>query len=158
MRILDDLEERLDTEWVSAIYRDRVRTQRTRAYAFDVPEKQNEATILHTLLGVELKVGRKRFSCPDLATARYIRIFARIGVREFAVPYDITRISELADELELGWQKALLLCDEAARIGGTDAGRLRSAMVRRMRKAVIEAGPGATMPEFRQDTRQKKAR
>lgn len=158
MKTLDEIEERLAGEWLPAIYRDRIRSQRTRSYSFEVSKVPNNVSIMHTLLGVELKLGRKRFACPDLATARYLQVFARIGCRDFAVPYDITKISPLADELELGWQKALILCAEAARKSGTDASRLRGALTRRMRKAIEDIGAGSTMPEFKQDTRQKKAR
>lgn len=158
MTTLDHIEARLAGEWLPTIYRDRIRSQRTRSYSFEVSKGQNNVSILHTLLGVELKVGRKRFSCPDLATARYLQVFARIGCRDFAVPYDITKISPLADELELGWQKALILCAEAARRDGTDASRLRGAMTRRMRKEIEDIGPGDAMPEFKQETRQKKSK
>jgi hypothetical protein len=156
MKTLDDIERELGPDWLPRIYRDRVRSQRTRAYRFDIPEKSNEAVILHTLLGVELKVGRRRFACPDLATARYMRVFARIGCGDFALPYDITKISALADELELGWQKALILCEEAAKSGDKDVSRLRSALVKRMRAGLAETGAGAAVPEFRQETGQRK--
>ncbi len=71
--------------------------------------------IQHTLLGVELKLGRKRLLCPDLATARYLSVFARIGCQDVAVPYDITKISHLADELESSWYRMLLLADQEAK-------------------------------------------
>src|SRR5688500_20172485 len=79
-----------------------------------MPARQNEAQILHTLLGIELKVGRRRFECPDLATARYMRVFARLGCRDFAIPYDITTISTLADELETAWQRTMLILETHA--------------------------------------------
>lgn len=155
-KTIDDIEQSLGDEWVPRIYSARVRSQRTRAYGFEGISARGTVSIMHTLLGVELKVGRRRFACPDLATARYLRVFARIGCRNFAVPYDITKISALADELELGWQKALLLCDEAARRDGDDAVRLKGALIRRIRKDIDEIGPGATSPEFRNDTRQRR--
>ena len=80
-------------------------SQRTRVIAArSARARENQAEIQYTLLGIELKVGKRRFACPDLATARYMRVFARIGCREFAVPYDITQISAAADELETSWQ------------------------------------------------------
>ena len=102
----------LADEWLPTIYREKIRPQRTRSVSIDVPERENEAGIQYTLLGIELKVGKQRFTCPDLATARYMRIFARIGCREFAVPYDITKISTVADDLETSWQRILLLLAE----------------------------------------------
>ena len=39
----------------------------------------------------------------------YLQVFARIGCQEVAIPYDITKISTIADDLESSWQKILLL-------------------------------------------------
>lgn len=156
METVKEIPGRLGEEWLPEIYREKVRTQRTRAYRIEIPETENRVTILHTLLGIELQVGKKRFSCPDLSTARYLQIFARIGCREFAVPYDITRISSLADELESAWQKALLCLDQLVSGSSPSArGRSRSALVREMRAAIAEIGAGALMPEFRQSTKQR---
>src|SRR5690349_2999275 len=94
---------------IADIYSQKIRTIRTRSCALEIPERENEVAILHTLLGIELKVGSHRFACPDLPTARYMRVFARLGCREFAIPYDITKISTLADELETSWHRTLLL-------------------------------------------------
>ena len=115
MDIAADIRERLNVEWLPEVYRSKVRSQRTRAYKLEIPKRENRAVVQHTLLGVELKVGNRRFSCPDLSTARYLQIFARLGCADVAVPYDITKISTLADELESSWQKTLLLFDEAAK-------------------------------------------
>jgi hypothetical protein len=150
------IREKLGKEWIPLIYKEKVRTQRTRAHSLDVPPKENRAVIQHTLLGIELKVGNKRFSCPDLATARYLQIFARIGCRECAVPYNITQISPIADELETAWHKMLLLFDEATK--GKIAsvkGRMRSHLIKELRQEIEEIGAGSLMPEFRQSTRQR---
>src|SRR5687767_3382286 len=111
----------------------------------------NDAQILHTLLGIELKVGQRRFACPDLATARYMRVFARLGCREFAVPYDITKISTAADELETAWQRSLLIL-ETNSTGSTDQQRRRkrSRLLRSVREAIAGIGPGEKVPEFKQ--------
>jgi hypothetical protein len=66
------------------------------------------------LLGVELKIGRRRVMCPDLATARYLSVFARTGNADFALPYDISQLSRLADALEFAWHRMLLLIDNVA--------------------------------------------
>jgi hypothetical protein len=125
---------------------------RTRAYLLGIPAKENEAEILYTLLGVELKVGRKRLSCPDLSTARYLRIFARLGVNEIAVPYDISKIAAFADELELSWQYTLLLIDREY----SGQKRARSSVIKLMRQEIAEAGAGEAVPEFKQTTKQEK--
>ena len=158
MDITTDIKEKLSAEWLPEIYCSKVRTQRTRSYNLDLAKRENRAIIQHTLLGVELKVGNQRFSCPDLSTARYLQIFARMGCREVAVPYDITKISTLADELESSWHKSLLLLDEAAR-DKTPAvkGRMRSGLIKEMRGEIEEIGAGSLMPEFKQSTKQRKS-
>jgi hypothetical protein len=150
------IQEQLADGWIPFIYTEKVRPQRTRSFAMDVPERENKAEILHTLLGIELKVGKNRYSCPDLATARYLCVFARIGCRSVAVPYDITKISVLADELEVGWHKLLLIHDENVRRSSPQArGRARSALIRQIRTEIAEAGAGGVMPEFKNSTRQR---
>jgi len=156
MAILTEIIEKMHGAWIPDIYREKVRTQRTRSYEMDVPPRENAAEIFFTLLGIEMKVGKKRFSCPDLATARYLLVFARFGCPAVAIPYDITRISVLADELEVAWQKLVLVHDDAAgRTSPSAWGRTRAAVVRRIREEIIEAGAGARMPEFRTSTRQR---
>ncbi len=105
----------------------------------------------------KLKVGNNRFSCPDLSTARYLQIFARIGCREVAVPYDITRISTLADELDSSWHKILLLLEETAKDKTAQVkGRMRSSLIKEIRLEIEEIGAGSLMPEFKQSTKQRK--
>ena len=156
MEIASEIKEKLGDEWLPAIYRQKVRTQRTRAHQLEIPEKENRAIIQHTLLGVELKVGIQRFSCPDLSTARYLQIFARLGCPSVAVPYDITKISTLADELESSWQKTLLLFENAA-IDKTAPvkGRIRSGLIKEIRLEIEEIGAGSLIPEFKQSTKQR---
>jgi len=156
METAADIKKELSDEWLPEIYRLRVRTQRTRAYNLDILRRENRSIIQHTLLGVELKVGNQRFACPDLSTARYLQIFARIGCRDVAVPYDITKISTLADELESSWHKSLLIFDEAVK-DKTPAvrGRMRSGLIKEMREEIEEIGAGSLMPEFKQSTKQR---
>src|SRR5215203_5538742 len=130
-------------ESLATIYAEKIRTLRTRSCSLEIPERENDVRILHTLLGIELKVGRRRFSCPDLPTARYMRVFARLGCREFAVPYDITKISTLADELATSSQRGLLLL-EATTVGLTDrqAKRRRADYMKKVRMEIAAIGPG----------------
>lgn len=156
MEIASEIREKLSGEWLPRIYEEKVRSQRTRAHHLDVPKRENRALVLHTLLGIELKVGNRRFACPDLSTARYLQVFARIGCREIAIPYDITKISTIADDLESSWQKILLLFEEAAKDKIPSAkGRMRSALIKQIREEIDEIGAGAAMPEFRQTTKQR---
>lgn len=156
MEIAAEIREKSGDDWLPRIYEDKVRSQRTRAHHLDVPKRENRAMILHTLLGIELKIGNKRFSCPDLSTARYLQIFARIGCQEIAIPYDITKISTIADDLESSRQKILLLFEEAAKDKIPSAkGRMRSALIKQIREEIGEIGAGELMPEFRQTTKQR---
>lgn len=139
--------------WIPAIYRDKVRTQRTRSYEMQIPARENNAEILFTLLGIELKVGKWRFACPDLATARYLSVFARAGCSEVAIPYDITKISVLADELEVAWQNMLLIHVKAtAKLSPQARGRVRAGVIRQVRNEITEIGAGEKMPDFKSGT------
>src|SRR4051794_17162643 len=109
---LDQIRKALDDSWLPQIYREQVLKSRTRAYQFPLLPRNAKVEIHHTLLGIELKAGRVRMLCPDLATARYLSVFARIGCDAVAIPYDITRISLVADELESSWHRMLLVSDE----------------------------------------------
>jgi hypothetical protein len=155
MDMVADIRSALENDWLPSVYDNKVRTQRTRSVSLEIPERENEAEIQHTLLGIELRVGRRRFPCPDLAAARYMRVFARIGCRQFAIPYDITRVSGAADELETSWQRTLLLLSGAAS-GRTSqsVAQLRSKLVRTIREELRQIGPGDAMPAFDRRTRQ----
>ena len=155
--IAAEIRESLGGEWIPQIYRGKVRTQRTRSYHINVPQKENRADIFHTLLGIELKVGKYRFSCPDLSTARYLQIFARFGCQAVAVPYDITKISTLADELDSSWHKSLLFLEESAKDKSPQVkGKLRAGLIKEIRTELDEIGAGSLMPEFRQTTKQRR--
>lgn len=151
------IRERLGADWLPALYRDRVRTQRTRAYTLALDSAEMRTEIFYSLLGIELKAGNKRFACPDLGTARYLQVFARIGCESCAVPYDITKIPAIADDLETSWQKSILILDEACHARSASVrGRLRSALIAELRSEIEEIGAGELMPEFRQSTKQRK--
>jgi len=145
----------LKDAWLPHIYRERIRKSRTRAYHFEQLTDKPRVEIQHTLLGVELKAGRKRLLCPDLATARYLSVFARAGCEHVAVPYDITKISQLADELESSWHRMFLLAEHhAAGKPESFKNRIRRLLIKDIRAEILEAGAGAPVPEFRQSTRQ----
>lgn len=151
------VKQALGDQLIAAIYRDRVRPLRTRSFKLDAPAKTVEVAILHTLLGVELKIGKRRWSCPDLATARYLSVFARLGVAEVAVPYDITQISRLADELESSWYRMLMLCEHlTAGRSQQMRNRVRSSLIITQRHEVAALGAGPAIPQFNQNTKQRR--
>jgi hypothetical protein len=155
---VEEIKARLDELWLPRIYREQILPMRTRSHSLHVATKKADINIQHTLLGVELKIGRHRMACPDLATARYLAVFARAGCSEVAVPYDISRISRLADELESSWHRMLLLVEHVAE--GRDAAarsRLRNLLIKDIRREIAEAGAGAAIPQFNQNTKQRRA-
>lgn len=152
-----EIKESLGEAWLPTIYRERILKMRNRSHHLNLYANRAAAVeIQHTLLGVELKVGRRRMSCPDLATARYLAVFARANCPDVAVPYDISRISGLADELESAWHRMLLLVERAAPSGNRAFGsRLRNLLIGEVRREIAEAGAGTAVPQFNQNTRQR---
>jgi hypothetical protein len=157
--LVAEVRDRLGEDWPPRIYRERILATRTRSHAVPAAAKGAAVEVQHTLLGIELKVGRRRVSCPDLATARYLSVFARAGVSEVAVPYDITKISRLADDLESAWQRTLLLADHLTKgRAATFRSRVRAAALKEVRREIEEAGAGTAVPQFNQNTRQRPQR
>ena len=146
----------LSDAWLPQIYRQRILKMRTRSYSFGALPRKPGVEIQHTLLGVELKVGQRRLLCPDLATARYLSVFARAGCQEVAVPYDITRVSLLADELESSWHRMLLLADDkASQRPDSFRARIHGLLIAKLRAEIAAAGAGTPVPEFTQTTKQR---
>jgi hypothetical protein len=157
--LITEIEKLMGEQLIAALYRDLIRPLRTRSYPLNAPSKTVPVEILHTLLGVELKIGKRRLLCPDLATARYLAVFAKLGVTEVAVPYDITQISRLADELESSWFRMLILVDHlTAERSSRLRARVLSALVAGQREAVMTLGAGPAVPQFIQNTKQRKLR
>jgi hypothetical protein len=153
--LLSQIQEKMGDAWLPRIYRERVLKSRTRSYEFPLFSKNVSPQIHHTLLGIELKVGRRRMLCPDLATARYLSVFARLGCRTIAIPYDITRISHVADELESSWHRMFLLADKLAETETpASSTRLRRLLIAKVRDEISAAGSGPRIPEFRDSTKQ----
>jgi len=138
--IAEQIKQQMGDNWLPYIYAQRVLHLRTRPYTFAKPQPTARITVQHTLLGIELKIGRQRLHCPDLATARYLSVFARAGCQDVTIPYDITKISHLADELESSWFRMLLLVEQYAQ-KHTDqfAARLRRLLFANIRDEVQAA-------------------
>ena len=156
-KTLDAIAARLGDRSIDSLYRDRVRSQRTRSYALNAPKRTSSIDIQKTLLGIELKIGRKRLLCPDLATARFLAVFAGLGVGEVAVPYDITQVKRLAETLEEAREEWRAVFEgETAGMTPQIKGRIRAAWLERQRAAIAQSGAGPIMPEFDQSTRQRR--
>jgi hypothetical protein len=143
----------LGEAWLPQIYREQVLKTRTRSYEFAAAPRAAQVEIQHTLLGVELKVGRRRYSCPDLGTARYLSVFARAGCQKIALPYDITTLSAVADQLESSWQRLLLMVNHS--LPEERRARIRGLLIARLRAEIVAAGAGTPVPRFKQSTKQR---
>ena len=151
-----EIERQLGEQSIAAIYREKILSQRTRQYELKAGGKSLPIEVLHTLLGIELKVGNRRLLCPDLATARYLAVFARLGCEVIALPYDITQISRLADELESSWHRMILLADHFAKDRGSRLLlRVKQKLIADLRKTIEASGAGTKIPQFNQKTKQR---
>jgi hypothetical protein len=81
-----------------AAYREQVLPQKTRTIR--LLGRKSSAKILHTLLGYEVQASYKRIQCPDLVTARYLRVFSELGCHSIKLPYDPTLTEKLIPEIE----------------------------------------------------------
>lgn len=153
-----EVREQLGDEWIGKIYVEQIRSLRTRSFHLGVLEKENSVEIMHTLLGVEVKSGRRRITCPDLATARYLAVFARIGCADVAVPYEINRISLIADKLESSWHRMILLASNvAANQPATFQNKVRKTLIDELRREIKQTGAGESVPLFNQNTKQRRS-
>ncbi len=153
-----DVAQALGDRLLPNLYASQVLSQRTRRYnLFNTPcLRRPSVRIQHTLLGVELKVGRRRLTCPDVATARYLAVFAQLGVAAVAVPYDISQLPRIADDLETAWQQFLLTVEQRLQpYGGRTRVWVRNRLLDRVRHAIEALGAGAARPSFIQTTRQR---
>ena len=152
---VQEIKSLLGEAWLPYIYRERILKTRTRSYHFGELPRNARVEIQHTLLGVELKIARRRLLCPDLAMARYLSVFARAGCNDVAIPYDITQVSRIADELESAWQHMLLLIEHNLATSSARA-RIRGLLIAKLRAEIAAAGPGTAIPEFKQSTKQRR--
>lgn len=158
-RAVESIAALLGDTSIAALYRDRVRSLRTRSYALNAPLRPTTVDIQTTLLGTELKIGRRRLLCPDIATARYLAVFARLGVTDVAVPYDITDVRRLVEILEAAQTRALLVVErETEGMSSQARGRVRRAWIAAQRSAISDVGAGPLIPQFDQNTRQRRRR
>jgi hypothetical protein len=67
--------------------------------------RKSPARIIETLLGYEVKASYKRIHCPDMVTARYVKLFTEIGCRNIRLPYDPTVTANLIPQFEQSMAK-----------------------------------------------------
>lgn len=80
------------------LYRREVLTQQTRTVR--LLGVKCTATIIQSLLGYEVQTMHKRIHCPDLVTARYLKLFSGLGCHSIRLPYDPTLTAKLIPLME----------------------------------------------------------
>jgi hypothetical protein len=62
--------------------------------------RKHPARILNTLLGYEVQASYKRIQCPDMATARYVKLFTELGCHSIRLPYDPSVTASILPDME----------------------------------------------------------
>ncbi len=98
-----------DSQNLLETYRQQVLPVKTRT--IHLIGKKGPARIITTLLGFEVKSSYKRIHCPDMVTARYLKLFSELGCHSVKLPYDPTVTARLVPQFEL----AVTRIDEGVR-------------------------------------------
>lgn len=69
--------------------------------------KKAPARIITTLLGYEVQASYKRINCPDMVTARYLKLFTELGCHTIKLPYDPTVTERLIPVLETAYDRVV---------------------------------------------------
>ena len=88
---------------IAEIYRREILPAETRT--IQLLGRKSPARIVRTLLGYEVQGAYKRVQCPDMATARYLKLFMALGCRSIKLPYDPTTTEALLPDLERAFDK-----------------------------------------------------
>lgn len=89
---------REETEKLARCYEEQVVSLRTRRV--ELWGRKCEPRTMYTFLGFEVKFGPKRVTCPDMTTARYLKIFGKLGMDSIQIPYDPTQTARVVPILE----------------------------------------------------------
>ena len=93
----------VEIEKLGRTYGKEVLSGRTRVVS--LPGRKCEPRLLNTFLGFELQVAQKRITCPDMSTARYLKIFAEVGMPSIKAPYDPSLTTGVLPQLEQSLNK-----------------------------------------------------
>ncbi len=103
-RILQEVEQTAGSgRSLAEIYRREVLPIKTRTV--QLLGRKSPARIINTLLGFEVQASYKRVPCPDMVTARYLKVFTELGCRSIRLPYDPTVTDRILPELELAMNR-----------------------------------------------------
>lgn len=87
----------VETDRFITIYRDSILPLKTRQV--QLLGRKCTPRLLKTFLGYEVQLNRRRITCPDLTTARYLELFAQIGSKSIRIPYDPTKTAAVLPAL-----------------------------------------------------------
>lgn len=90
---------------IIGMYRREVLAQRTRTVR--LLGTKCSADVIQTLLGYEVQAQQKRIQCPDLVTARYLKLFSEIGCHTIRLPYDPTLTARIIPVLESAYENIM---------------------------------------------------
>lgn len=96
----------------TSIYSEKVLATRTRR--IELLGRKCDPQIIKGFLGYELKLQRRRITCPDMVTARYLRVFAKLGAAAIEIPYNPAETASIVPELEDQLQRIEQLTQEGA--------------------------------------------
>jgi hypothetical protein len=88
---------------LDSLYADRVLPQPRRRV--DLVGRVTPARVQKALWGFEVRMGRRRKTCPDEVTARYLRLFAVMGFDHISIPYNPVQTGRILPELEQAFQE-----------------------------------------------------
>lgn len=77
---------------------------RERTRSVRLAGRKCDPRIQHTFLGFEVKMLNRRVTCPDITTARFLKIFAALGSPSVRIPYDPTVTARLLPDLERAFE------------------------------------------------------
>ena len=104
--------------------------------------------IVTTFLGYEIIASNKRILCPDMVTARYLRMFAEVGLKEVVIPYDVTKTQECLPDLEEAFGELKTIVDFFTDqiVGRSEQAKFLNSVHRSIRAAVIKMSPAREAP------------
>jgi len=148
-----DLLAGLEEPGLETLYAGRVLALRTRRV--ELPGRLGRARIQKTLLGYEVQIGPVRKGCPDEPTARYLALFASLGLPEIRLPYNPVETHDLLPALEAAFGGIGRAAAAAAGRAGRPnlrrhyerrLCRLLAARIRLIDAAAQNPGPAAVRP------------
>jgi hypothetical protein len=132
------IEDELGQKTIALIYCEQVCPQRTRRIELPPVPAAARVEVQETLLGTELQVGRTRLPCPDLSTAQYLSLFARLRLRAIAIPTDMRQLRFLLPELESSWFQMMMLAETRVEpFRETTVAQLKRGLIERQRTLII---------------------